>query len=160
MSEWFGASWQGAGYVVAGTVAMYFSTLLAARVAGRRTLAQLSAFDVIITVAVGSLLASTSASRDPSYGQGMAALLTLLVLQVLVAAARRRFSVVARLLEFEPEVVLRDGDVQLGKSVLGPQLTRGELESALRQQGVFELPAASVVILEPTGKFSVLRSST
>ena len=142
-----------------GTTAMYFSTVLAARVAGRRTFAQLSVFDVIVTVAVGSLLASTSARGDPSYGQGMAALLMLLVLQVLVAAARRRFSAVTRLLEFEPEVVLRDGDVQLGKSVLGPQLTWGELESALRQHRVLEVPAASVVLLGPTGQFSVGRSS-
>ncbi len=50
----------------------------------------------------------------------MAALLTLLVLQVCVAAARRRFPTIARLLEFDPRVVVRDGDVDLDKTCSAP----------------------------------------
>lgn len=155
MGEWFGASWQTIGYVVGGTVAMYLSTLIAARIAGRRTLAQLSAFDAIITIAIGSLLASTSVHRDPSYGQGVAVLLTLLVLQLVVAAGRRRFALLSRLVEFEPELVVRHGEVRLDRNPLGAQLTRGELESALRQHGIFDVANAFVVVLEPSGKFSV-----
>ncbi|MFP5369145.1 MAG: DUF421 domain-containing protein [Actinomycetes bacterium] len=155
MSEWFGASWATIGYVVAGTAAAYGSTLLAVRIAGRRTVARLSAFDLIITIAIGSLLASASVSADPSYVQATTALVTLLLLQVVVAAARRRFPIVARLLEFEPRVVLRDGDVDLDRGLFGAQLTRAELESALRQQGVFDPSTARLVVLEPTGKFSV-----
>lgn len=75
------------------------------------------------TIAIGSLVASTSVSRDPSDVQAMAALLTLLVLQVCVAAARRRFPTIARLLEFDPRVVVRDGNVDLDKSLLGAHLT-------------------------------------
>ena len=155
MSQWFGASWETVAYVVTGTVVMYLSTLIAARIAGRRTLAQLSAFDTIITIAIGSLLASTSVSRDPSYMQGLCVLVTLLALQLLVAAARRRFAVVRRLVEFDPEVVLRDGQVSLHTNPFGAQLTRGELESALRQHGVFDLSEARIVVLEPSGKLSV-----
>lgn len=137
---------------------MYLSTLVAVRVAGRRTLAQLSAFDVVVTIAIGSLLASTAVSRDASYAQGITALLTLLVLQVVVAAGRRRFSSLARLLEFEPRVVVRDGRVDLDESPLGAQLTRGELESALRQHGVFDSARVRLVVLEPTGRFSIKAS--
>ncbi|HWC12820.1 MAG TPA: YetF domain-containing protein [Acidimicrobiales bacterium] len=155
MSQWFGASWQTIAYVVTGTVAMYLSTLIAARIAGRRTLAQLSAFDAIVTIAIGSLLASTSVSRDPSYVQGLSVLVTLLALQLMVAAARRRFPLVRRLVEFEPEVVLREGEVLLDTNPFGAQLTRGELESALRQHGVFDLSKARIVVLEPSGKLSV-----
>ncbi len=155
MSEWFGASWQTIGYVVGGTVAMYCSTLVAARIAGRRTLAQLSAFDTIITVAIGSLLASTSITREVSYAQGISGLATLLGLQLVVAAGRRRFSALGRLIEFEPQLAVRDGQLHLDKSPFGAQLTRAELESALRQQGVFDLTKACLVVLEPTGKISV-----
>lgn len=159
MGDWFASSWATVGYVVGGTTAMYVSTLVAIRIAGRRTVAQLSAFDVVVTVAIGSLLASTSVSRDPSYAQGVVALLTLLVLQVSVAAARRRFSFLARFLEFEPQVIVRDGEVALDQSLLGAQLTRDELESALRQHGVFDVAGARIVVLEPTGKISVARAS-
>lgn len=160
MSEWFGASWPTVGYVVAGTVAIYISTLVAVRIAGRRTVAQLSAFDLIITIAIGSLLASACVSADPSYSQYMAALITLLLLQVAVAALRRRVSILSRLLEFEPQVVVRDGTVDLDKSLLGAQLTRAELESALRHQGVFDLGQVRLVVLEPTGKVSVSRDAS
>ncbi len=143
--------------MASGTAAIYLSTLVAVRVAGRRTLARLSGFDIVITVALGSLLASTAVSREPSYVQGMAALVTLLTLQVVVAAARRRLPFVARLLEFEPRVVMRDGEVDLDASPLGAQLSRGELEAALRQHGVFDPTGVRVLILEPTGRFSLQR---
>lgn len=155
MSEWFGASWETIGYVSAGTVAMYLSTVTAARIAGRRTLAQISAFDTIVTIAIGSLLATTAVSREASYAEGMAALLTLLGLQLGVAAMRRRFSRFRRIIEFRPELVVRDGAVRLDRSIFGAQLTRGELESRLRQHGAFDLGNAVIVILEPTGKVSV-----
>ncbi len=155
MSEWFGASWGTIGGVVAGTVAMYCSTLASARIAGRRTLAQLSAFDAIITIAIGSLLATTSVSREVSYAQGMAALAALLGLQLAVAAGRRRFPLFRRLVEFEPQLAVRDGELHLDKSPFGAQLTRAELESALREHGVFDLTKACLVVLEPTGKVSV-----
>ncbi len=157
VSEWFGASWHTIAYVAGGTAAMYASTVVAVRVAGRRTLAQLSAFDVVVTIAIGSLLASTAVSRDASYAQGLTALVTLLVLQVVVAAARRRFGLLARVLDFEPRVIVENGKVHLDESPLGAQLTRGELKTALRQHGIFDDVGFRVVILEPTGQFSVQR---
>jgi hypothetical protein len=64
MDEWLGASWRTVGFVVVGTVATYLSTLVAIRLAGRRTVAQLSSFDIVVTVAIGSLVASTASSND------------------------------------------------------------------------------------------------
>ncbi len=41
MDEWLGASWHTVGYVVVGTVATCLSTIVAIRLAGRHTVAQL-----------------------------------------------------------------------------------------------------------------------
>lgn len=157
MSEWFLAPWPMIGAVVLVTTAMYASTLLAVRLAGRRTLARLSAFDVVTTIAVGTLLGSTAISRDPSYARGLTALLTLLGLQIAVAAARRWIPGVRRLLDFAPLVVVRHGEVRLPTGLLGPQLTPDELRSALRRHGVFDPAGARVVVLEPNGQISVDR---
>lgn len=157
MAEWFGASWSTIGFVVASTVAMYATLLVAVRVAGRRTVAQLSAFDVIVTVALGTLLSSTILAPDPGYAQATAAVVTLLVLQVVVAALRRRITVLQRLLEFEPEVVVRQGRVILPTKLTSSQLSEGELRSRLREHGVFEDEQLAVVVLEPTGRLSVAR---
>lgn len=158
MSDWFTAPWSTIGFVAAATAATYLTMLVAVRIAGRRTVAQLSAFDVIVTVALGSLLASTVVSSEPSYAAATTAIATLMSLQVLVAALRRRSQRIERLLEFEPEVVVRRGRFELPSSLLSSQLSEGELRSRLREQGVTDTHA-TVVVLEPTGEFSVLRGS-
>jgi uncharacterized membrane protein YcaP (DUF421 family) len=157
VSDWFGASWGTIGFVVVSTVAMYATLLLAVRIAGRRTVAQLSAFDVIVTVALGTLLSSTVVQAEPSYLQATSAVVTLLSLQVIVAAARRHSALMRRVLEFEPEVIVRDGSVSLPTGLMTSQLSEGELHSRLRQQGIFDLENVVVVVLEPSGHVSVAR---
>ena len=155
MDEWLGASWGTVGFVVLGTVATYVSTLAAIRLAGRRTVAELSAFDVVVTVAIGSLVASTAASDDPGYAQGVTALVTLLVLQVVIAALRQRSATLRRLLDFKPETVVDGGRVHLPSGPLSSQMTWDELQSKLRERGVFDLDDVILVVVEPTGELSV-----
>ena len=136
-------------------MATYLSTIVAIRLAGRRTVAQLSSFDIVVTVAIGSLVASTAASNDPSYVQGMTALVTLLLLQIGVAALRQRSATLRRILDFKPETVVDGGRVDLPTGPLSSQITPDELRSKLRQQGVFDLDAVTLVVVEPTGELSV-----
>ncbi len=157
MDEWFGAGWRTIGYVVLATVATYVSTIVAVRLAGRRTVAELSAFDVVVTVAIGSLVASTASSADPSYVQGMTALVTLLLLQVGIAALRQRSAMLRRLLDFKPETVVDGERVDLPAGPLTSQITLDELQSKLRELGVFDLDEVTLVVVEPTGGLSVRR---
>lgn len=156
MSEWITASWSTLGWVVASTVGMYVATVATIRLAGRRTVAQLSAFDAVITIALGSIIAGTVLSPRPRLAQGVAALLTLLTLQVVVGWARRRHPAVRGALEFEPEVIVRDGTVDLPRGIFGSQLTDEELASRLRGQGTFDVGALALVVLEPDGTVSVV----
>lgn len=159
MSDWFGSSWSTVAWVVASTTAIYATTVVAVRIAGRRTVARISAFDLIITVALGSIVATTAVSRSASYAQGATAVATLLTLQVAVGAARMRFPAVGRLIDFHPQVVLRDGTPQLPTTPLGPQLTERELRSKLREHGIFDPSQVAVVVLEPTGSVSASNDS-
>ena len=156
MSEWFTASWSTLGWVVATTTAMYAVTVAAVRIAGRRTVAQLSAFDAVVTIALGSIVAGTVLSPQASLAQGVAAVLTLLALQVLVAWTRRRVPALRRFLEFEPEVIVRDGALELPSGLLSSQLTDEELGSRLRRQGVFDVSDLALVVLEPDGRISIV----
>ncbi len=158
MEQWFGSTWTTIGYVILSTVAIYLSAVVAIRLAGRRTLAELSAFDVVVTIALGTLVSSTAVSAEPSYAQGLAALITLLGLQVGIGALRRRFPGLQRLLDFKPETVVEDGRLSLPRGPLTSQLTEQELWSKLRQAGVFELGNVSLVVLEPTGGISISRT--
>lgn len=159
MNEWFGSSWETIGFVALGTLAIYVTMLVGVRIAGRRTISQLSAFDAVVTVALGSTMASTALSSNASYVQGAAVIVTLLVLQVVLAAVRQRSSVARRILDFPAEAVVRDGTMTLPTSPLSSQLSRDELQSLLRQKGFFDLDGVRLVLLEPSGGISVTRDS-
>ncbi len=152
--------WSGSRQLVGAAVAalvIYVVALAAVRLAGRRTLAQMSAFDIVVTIAIGTLISSTALPSRASVLDGAAVLLTLLLMQVVLAAARQRFPALRRLLDFAPQVVVRDGAARLPRRPDSAQLTVSDLESWLRRKGVGGLDEVALAVLEPTGEVSVLR---
>lgn len=156
----FLSSWGQVATAAAATAVVYAVALTAIRLAGRRTLAEMSAFDVVVTVAIGTVVGSTSLPSNPAVVDGAAVLATLLLLQVSVAAIRQRFPRARRYLDFRPYVIARDGEVTLRRSPLTAQLTEDDVRSKLRTQGVFSLDEVDTAILEPTGKISVIPPGT
>lgn len=155
--EDLGSSWDVIGTVALSTLAIYVTAVVTVRLAGRRTVAQLSAFDAVVTIALGSVIATTAVSGTTSYVEGATAFVVLLALQVSVAWLRRRSPLLRRLLEFEPEIVVRDGEGRLPRGPWTSQLTEDELWSRLRQQGVFHPEEVTLAVLEPNGALSVVR---
>lgn len=152
------SSWTTAGYIALGTVAIFLSALIGIRVAGRRTVSEMSAFDFIVSVAIGSIVASTALLQKPSLVDGVVALGTLLLLQVGVAAGRRRWHWFRRLVDLSPVVLVRGGELH-EEGLRGPQLARSDVMERLRQAGVFSLEELELVILEPTGRLTIVRES-
>jgi uncharacterized membrane protein YcaP (DUF421 family) len=151
-SDW-GTFW---GAVV-GAAVTYLFAVVALRIAGRRTLAQMSAFDVVVTVAVGTLVASTALPSNASLADGAAVLVTFLLLQVLIGALRQRVGWFQRWVDFRPKVVMHDGRPELRTGLSTAQLTLSDLESRLRQSGIGSLDEVRIAVLEPTGKLTVSR---
>lgn len=154
---WFGGSWQEISRVVTTTLAIYVTVVAGLRIAGRRTVSQMSAFDFVVTIAIGSLVANTALSPDSNYLHGVAAIGALLVAQQIVAVVRQRFPRMRRFLDFEPQPIYTGGELKLRHSPLTAQVTEAELYSKLRREGIEELDQVSVVILEPDGRVSVMR---
>lgn len=142
------------GGTILRTLLLYVVALVAARITGRRTLSQMSAFDVLVTVAIGSLVASAALPTRTTVSDGAAALLTLLILQAAVATARQRYAAVERWVDFPPESIVRDGGMDLRRAPWTAQLTRSDVESQLRQLGIGALADATHVVLEPSGQVS------
>lgn len=143
---------------VVATVLIYAGAVAALRLAGRRTLAQMSAFDVVVTIAIGSTIASTVVPPSPAVSDGLAVLGTMLASQVALAAVRQRFPRTQRVLDFRPRTIFRNGTFDLRSSPASAQVTYEELFSLLRREGIFDLADVHLVVLEPTGNISVARS--
>ncbi len=151
--------WSSGGQVAATavqTALMYLVAIVAARMAGRRTLAQMSGFDIVVTVAIGTLVASAALPSDPAVSDGAAALATFLGLQVVIAAVRQRFPGTQRWIDFRPEVVIRHGELDLPRAPWTAQLTRRDVESRLREHGIDGLKSGMIVVVEPGGRFSII----
>ena len=135
MSEVFFTSLSSAvGVVVVGVLA-YAMLVLFLRVSGKRTLAKLNAFDLVVTVALGSTLASVLLSRTVPLLDGVVALGTLIVLQFIVAWLGVRAEWFRRLGTSEPALLVRDG-VLLEEAMRRERIDHGEILAAIRQGGV------------------------
>lgn len=135
----------------------YVAVVVLLRVSGKRTLAKWNAFDLIVTVAFGSILATALVSQTVSLLQIVLAFATLIVLQFLVtrtSAGSRRFE---RLVKSRPTLLLYRGEL-LAELMLEERVTKAEVLAALREAGIGDLRDAAAVVLETDGSFSVIAS--
>ena len=84
----------GLGWVAAKAVLLFAVAVIGLRLGERRTLAQLSAFDFAVAVAVGAIIGRGATAADTSFATSAVALITLLVVHRAVAIARRHSRVV------------------------------------------------------------------
>lgn len=123
------------------------------RVSGKRQVAQLSAFDLILLVTVGDLVAQGVVQEDYSLTGAILAVSTFSLAAMATAQVSRRLPRSRPVLEGRPRVVVRDGEPQL--DVLdSEQLTFGDLAEAARQQGIRRFSDVDLAVLEVSGRFS------
>jgi uncharacterized membrane protein YcaP (DUF421 family) len=144
--------------LLVGTAA-YAALVVLLRVTGKRTLSKLNAFDLVVTVALGSTLATILLSAEVSWVEGVAALALLVLLQLLVTWSTVRTGSGGRsLVTGSPTVLVRDG-VVLEDTLKRQRTTASEIRQALRQSGVGGLDQVAAVVLETDGTLSVVTTS-
>lgn len=151
---WFD-SWQDMTRVVAVGAAAYVFLIVVLRTTGKRTLSQMNAFDFVVTVALGSTLATILLSKDVSWAEGAFALALLASLQFLVAWAAVRWSTLRKAVTSKPTVLVLQGSID-EDALLKSRLTHAQLMQAIRSGGFGEVALVGAVVLEPNGELSVI----
>ncbi|MGY1780607.1 DUF421 domain-containing protein [Geodermatophilus sp. SYSU D01036] len=154
---WFDA-WSDLGRILAVGASAYVTVVLVLRVSGKRTLAKLNAFDLVVTVALGSTLATILLSSDVSWTEGALALALLALLQSLVAWVTVRRPAARRLMTARPTLLLRSGCV-LPAALRDTRMTVDEVRQAVRAAGSGDLSSIAAVVLESDGSLSVIPDS-
>ena len=149
------SNWGDLGRVLLAGALVYVFLVATLRVSGNRTLAKLNAFDLVVTVALGSTLASVLINRSVSVAEGALALLLLVVLQFVVATVSVRVPHAGRLVKAEPALLAQDGQI-LEAQLTKQRVTRSEVHQALRRTGVGDLQDVAAVVLETDGSLSVV----
>jgi len=140
--------------VVIGVLA-YGGLVVILRVSGKRTLSKMNAFDLVVTVALGSTLATVLLSKSVAFAEGLLAFAVLVTLQFVVTWSSARSSVVSRLVKNEPKLLFYEGRY-LRDAIRAERLTEEEVEAAVRQQGIANLENVGAAVLETDGSVTVV----
>lgn len=137
-------------------VLAYFTLILLLRASGKRTLSKMNAFDLVVTVALGSTLASILLNKDVAWAEGTVAFALLIGLQFVITWSSVRWGWVRRTVTGEPSLLLYRGE-PLPSAMRIARVTEDEVRAAVRSAGLATLEEAEAVVLETDGSFSVVR---
>ena len=130
--------------------------LLLLRVSGKRTMTKMNAFDLVVTVALVSTLATVLLTKSVALGEGLTAFVLLTFLQFVLTWLSVRSRAVSRLVKSEPTLLVYQGYF-LAAALKAERMTEAEALAGLRVQGLSS--AAEAVVLEASGELSVLRNT-
>ncbi len=129
------------------------------RISGKRTLSKLNAFDLVVTVALGSTLATVLLNKSVALADGAVAFALLIGLQLVVTWSSVRARWVRQVLTGEPVLLLYRGKF-MPVSLRQARVTEDEVRSAIRSSGILSMEEVEAVVLEADGSLSVVRRSS
>jgi len=137
-------------------VAVYFFLVIALRVFGKRELAQLNPFDLLVLLSLSNTVQNAIIGNDNSLTGGLIGALTLLAMNYVVIRFLFRHRRLDQLFEGKPTVLVEDGKV-LKHALAKELLTRADLITVLHRQGFDSLAEVHRCVLEPGGTFYIQR---
>jgi uncharacterized membrane protein YcaP (DUF421 family) len=140
-------------------VIVYFFLLLVFRISGKRTLAKITTFDLVLTLIISEAVQQSLLDEDHSMTNSFLLVLTLVAADIGLSIAKHRFPAVKKVLDGQPVVVVRDG------SFVSETLDKERIEkddvllSARERHGIGRLADIRHAILEESGGISVIPST-
>jgi uncharacterized membrane protein YcaP (DUF421 family) len=135
-------------------VIVYLALVLLLRIFGKRELAQLNPFDLVVLLSLSNTVQNAIIGEDNSVSGGIIGAFTLLAINWLVVRVLFRSPRLTRALEGRPVVLIRDGNVD-SKALKNEALTREELIEVIHRQGYEHVHEVHRCELEPNGSFYI-----
>lgn len=158
METYFFNGWGNLLRVIVVGMLAYAALVFFLRISGNRTLSKMNAFDLIVTVALGSTLATVLLSKDVALAEGAVAMALLISLQFIITWFSARTAWVRRLVTGEPLMLLYHGEF-ITTSMRKARVTQDEVQSAIRGSGIADVTAVEAVVLETDGSMSVIKQN-
>ena len=136
------------------TIIIYVLLIIAMRLMGKRQLGDMQPIELVVTLLIADLAAIPMQEPGTPLVTGIAAIFTLVVLEILFSVLRLKSPGFGRLVSGSPMVVVKDGK-PLKNTLRRLRLTNEDLTDTLRTQGVFDLREVDTAIVETNGKISV-----
>ncbi len=137
------------------TILAYIILIFMLRSSGKRTLAKMNAYDFVVTIALGSCLATVALNKSVTLIDGSLVFFLLIAMQYLVTWLSVRFNSIKNLVTHQPTLVIYNGNL-LKDVIKRKRITIEEIYIAARQNGISDLQQIDVMVLENTGDLSVI----
>jgi uncharacterized membrane protein YcaP (DUF421 family) len=148
----FGAPWE---EKVLRTIGVYVLLLVGLRLAGKRELGQFNPFDLVVLLLLSNTVQNAIIGNDNSLSGGLFGAAILLVVNYLVVRYLYRHPALDRLIEGDPEVLIRNGEL-LNHRLERELISKEQLEAAARRQGIESLDKVNTCRLETGGALTFI----
>jgi uncharacterized membrane protein YcaP (DUF421 family) len=145
--------------VIIRSVISFFALLLLVRLIGKQQVAQLTFFDYVVGITIGSIASTLSVQVNENTTATLAGMGVWAALAILLAYLGMHNVWVRKVIEGEATVVIENGKI-LEKNLLRIRISIDELISELRTQGVFNISDVEFAMFEPGGKISIQKKSS
>jgi uncharacterized membrane protein YcaP (DUF421 family) len=136
--------------------AMYFVLMVLFKIAGRRSLSEITTFDFVLLLIVGEATQQALLGDDFSVTNAVLIIVTLIAIDVGFSQIKNRSTFMARLLDGGPTVLVEDGR-PLERRMKEARVTEADImEAARSSQGVLDLSSIRYAILERNGSISII----
>ena len=139
------------------TVVAFITLFLFVRISGKRTLAQLNAFDFVVTVALGSTLSYMMLSMVP-LAEGAEVLLLIIAMQYLFAWTARSSPQLEKLINAVPSLLFYNGEF-IASAMAREAITDEEVYAMIRSSGIDQIDDVKAVVMELNGQITVVKKS-
>lgn len=140
------------------SVVTYFTLLFFTRIMGRKQISQLTYFDYIVGITIGSTAAVASVDKHVSVYEGIFSIAVWTILTILIANITLKNIKLRLLIDSEPLIIIENGEVNY-KNMKKARYNIGDLLMQLRDKDIFYITEVEVAILEPNGTLSVLKKA-
>lgn len=142
--------------IISKTTLTFLTLLILTRILGKKQLSQLTFFNYITGVTIGSLAANTIINTGSNYFNEMINLIWWTLLTILVSLISLKCPKTRALLDGEPTIVIKNGKI-IEEALKSTKINLDDLSMLLRNKDVFSIKEVDFAILESDGKLSVLK---
>ncbi|WPR77787.1 DUF421 domain-containing protein [Algoriphagus sp. NG3] len=148
-------NWESTLRTVVLTVFGYLIMVFLLRVSGKRTLSKMNAFDFVVTIALGSCMASISLDKNITLVDGIVAFSLFILMQFLFTFLSVRVKGFRSLIADKPIVVFYKGEF-VDDEMKKQRLTKQEVFNVCRLNGYSSVDEVYLIVLESTGDLSIV----
>lgn len=147
--------WHGLLRIIVTGILGFVALVMMLRISGKRTLSKMNAFDLVVTVALGSTFATVLLSASVPLFEGIVALALLIGMQFAITWLSLRSARFRALIKSEPTLLVHNGSY-VETAMRQQRVTRDEIGAALRASGKTDISETGSVVLETDGSLTVV----